>query len=255
MRRLAASAAVVLGAWALFGCAASGEEAGSPFATDDGVRYEVLSEAHKQHAMKVVDQALAQYPAGFVASLKVDIVPVSGLELEGVHYAGLSNNRSVLLDVKWKEQWGDYDLFCTMHHELGHVLLERYRGRFPEGAWRAQLPPGFAYRSDGPQEKAGVGHGSSSYDMDIRDVRAGFLTDEGRESIDEDFACVSEELFQNHEIFWLAVGMSARLAKKVELAVGFYHSVDARFTMEYFKGLAQPYADQTRALGMMWGGK
>ena len=185
-------------------------------------------------ARKALQAALRKYPASFIERVLNTV------------YVGSSLKRT---DTKEKENWGG--LYCyrektiymkftgdpaqferVFHHELAHGIHFAYRAQFDEKAWLAANPPDFLYSGL-------VDSGPPTVEL----FQQGFVRPYAMFSLQEDVACVAENMIGDTENFTKGVGRFDRVNRKARLLVALYQAVDPVMTVSYFR-LQQAVAER-----------
>jgi len=162
---------------------------------------------------------------------------VRSMSFFGLPYGGTNDGESIYIANDGPFMgFSDEFLDTTFHHELSSVLYYTFRSKFPDKAWRAINSKGFKYGESG---ELAIRAGKASIAYDPRLYPIGFLMQYSMASIEDDFNTMAEGLFRGGTAFWGAVKSSAKLKKKCDLAIGFYHSIDERFDEAYFRKLAE----------------
>jgi hypothetical protein len=68
-------------------------------------------------------------------------------------------------------------------------------------------------------------------------LQRGFVRRYATSDVDEDFACICEELWSGDPAFWQAVDRYEVLRRKVSMAIAFYHSLGRHFTEAFFRAI------------------
>jgi len=196
------------------------------------------SEKEVEAARKALQAALRKYPASFIERV-LDTV-----------YVGSDLKRS---DVDEKQNWGglyryvDRTIYMkftgdpvqferVFHHELSHGIHFAYRDQFNLAAWTAANPPGFEYTGV-------IDAGPPTEEL----FRQGFMRPYAMYSLQEDVACVAENLIGDPEGFSKGPGRFERINRKARLVIALYQAVDPVMTVAYFR-LQQADAErQSRA--------
>jgi hypothetical protein len=186
-----------------------------------------------------VRQAVQVYPFDVLSALDLHVVPVAELRVSDRRCSGQIDDHELYVAVPdLPPLLQKVEVQSTINHELAHAILDRFRGRFQKDKWSKLLPEGFTYGTTHRRPSPG---GESAWVM--TDLLDGFLRDECRGSMDEDFAEIAEELFRNRPIFWIAVSISPRLKAKAMMVIEFYGELHPAFTVEWFRSLRPVQSD------------
>ena len=187
------------------------------------------SESDVAAATKALQSTLNKYPASFIPRvLKTVYVgsevkspkPGKGPKQDKTagFYAG--DDLSIYMEFKGDAQWFE----SIFHHELAHGIYFAYRQQFNEKAWLAANPPGFTYKDV-------ADYGPSTPEL----LQQGFIRTYATCNLDEDVACVAEELVGNTEAFAKLAAQNPRLRQKASVLIALYQAVDPIMTEQYFR--------------------
>jgi hypothetical protein len=183
------------------------------------------------------EEALKHYPVELVKKNLKAVYYAKELSFYGVQFGGTNSLDTIYLANRGEQAGftGEY-LVNAFHHEFSSILLRNYWERFDEEAWIAANAPGVGYREGGV---IAIRDGMSDTRFKPRHNVDGFLNEYGNASLEEDFNTFAEALFGSDRTFWTLVDRYPRLAKKKDLIVAFYASLDPQFTESYFRSLAK----------------
>lgn len=195
-----------------------------------------LARTEHDRSVHVLLRSLAKYPPDFLREHLRAVHLLGGLEFSGISAAGTYGEKTVYIANEGvRAGYLDEYLEETFHHEFSSVLLERYRDRFPADRWIAQNSASFAYSRSGV-DAVRLGRASQRFDDDLHHL--GFLHEYATASIEEDFNSIAELLFAGRPQLWEIGERYPRIAAKIDLAIEFYRSIDARFTRDHFRAFA-----------------
>jgi hypothetical protein len=197
-----------------------------------------LDAAESERAIRAIKFGLSKYPRQLLEKNLLAVYLVGELRFRGIAASGCNSDKCVYVKDKGLN-FGFTDKYIefTFHNELSSILLRNYSNLFPKADWLAANPPEFAYLGDGVKA---VQSGVDSTVFDDRLAENGFLCQYAMASQEEDFNQIAGWLFVGNPRLWRLAGSRERLAKKLQLAVGFYHSIDSSFDEQYFRGLVAP---------------
>jgi len=174
----------------------------------------------------------AEYPEGILAKNLKGACFCKTLKFYGKDFGGTNSADRIYICVKSKELgYTDQYVLSSMHHEFSSILMRNYP--FPSKAWAALNPKGFSYTDDavGALEKDDLLNPKSKHH------ESGFICLYSQSSMEEDFNTIADYLF-NQRPALLKLGLKyPKLRAKIQLAMKFYKSVDARFAFGELEAL------------------
>jgi len=184
------------------------------------------SDAEVEAARKALQSALRKYPASFITRVLDTVYVGSDLKLakagEKKGWGGLYRYADKTIFLKFT---GDPVQFeCVFHHELAHGIHFAYRSHFDVNGWLSANPPNFEYTGV-------IDPGAPSPEL----LQQGFVRPYAMFSLQEDVACVAENLIGDTENFSRGVGRFDRLNRKARLLIALYQAVDPVMTVSYFR--------------------
>lgn len=195
-----------------------------------------LDRSEVDRSVACATAALGVYPTELVKRNLRTVYFAKELRFFHIPYGGTNSLDAVYISNMGASQgYTDAFLRGAFHHEFSSILLRNYADQFDRAAWREANAPGTEYRDGGTQAIA-----DGSADMKYRPKYNvdGFLNQYGTASIEEDFNTYAEALLSGDREFWGVVARYPRVAKKKDLAVAFYKSLDPQFTEDFFRTLA-----------------
>ena len=185
-------------------------------------------------ARKALQAALRKYPASFITRVLNTVYVGSDLKRtdtkEKKNWGGLYCYKDKTIYMKFTGNPSQFE--SVFHHELAHGIHFAYRAQFDEKAWLAANPSGFEY--------TGVADaGPPSAEL----LQQGFVRPYAMFSLQEDVACVAENLIGDTEDFSKGVGRFGRVDRKARLLIALYQAVDPVMTVSYFR-LQQAVAER-----------
>jgi hypothetical protein len=202
------------------------------------VQLSPVSNMDLQHkCADAIIEEFKKYPSILItANLRFAIV-VRSLTL-GPHNAGIAgtNSRS---DVFLSTDYTRCDMTeiarrvkSAFSHEFSSILLRNHKILFDAHAWEAENPRDFKYVGEGADV---VGDGRYSTVFSVSAARHGFYCSYAEASMEEDFNCVAQHLFDGA---WPDdISVYPHLKRKFDLAIEFYHKMDPVFTSEFFDNI------------------
>ena len=174
-------------------------------------------------ALDGIEESLAQYPAGFVASVAHGIFIVGRLRFQGADAGGtygpvwLVLVASPVMDpptIRWNS-------LLAVHHELSSLVLRRN----PENyfRWAAFSPVGWQFAPDAKSALARA-------DESVPPLLTGFLSAYGGSTPENDFNVYAEKMFtEPRNVAYLAHEYPL-IARKVAFVAATYAAIDPRLT-------------------------
>jgi len=191
------------------------------------------NEIHRTHL--VLEASLDKYPAELLEKNLKNIYALQRMFFFGLEYGGTYYKRNVYIANGGLENgYSNTYLEGTFHHEFSSVLLKRHRRHFDLDAWQAANSPEFSYRNGG---KEALILNETDLGLDSNLFHRGFLNQYSLASFEEDFNCFAEYIFLNDPGFWQAWEQHEAIRKKTALLISFYHELNSRFTIDYFRKL------------------
>ncbi len=195
-----------------------------------------LSEHRKEQVLKTIQVFLHDYYSLFFLTQQLKRIYVLDTLLDrGILIGGKANYEFQYILSMYRDSTPEYNhrkLLNTLHHEFSHNLRNKNWDQFPHKDWKK-----FNLKKYGKGGHHAIKKGSSSQLFDTLLCKVGFLHEYGSSSADEDFASFAENLFLNRQEFWKLVDQYPLIKAKKDLTIQFYHSLDPKFTEEYFKNL------------------
>jgi hypothetical protein len=195
---------------------------------------EPLHDSERERCRKIVERALAKYPAEMLAATLKKIYCIGQLEYSGVVTGG---SRSVsAIYVVCKPTYASADVERIIHAEYSSVLFLNHRQHFDEAAWTAVNPTDFSYLGGGVRA---IKSGQAMRRSDEMTREQGFVKEYAKASIEEDFNCHVASLMMGDAAYWEAVAKHPRLKAKSDLVIGFYSKIHASFTPTKYQALRE----------------
>jgi len=187
------------------------------------------SESDVAAASKALQPILNKYPASFITRVLKTIYV--GSEVKCAARAETGKQRSfggcyfypdLVMFAKFDGNAQSFE--STFHHELAHGIYFAYRQQFNEKAWLAANPPGFKY-------KGVADYGPSTPEL----LQQGFMRPYATWNLEEDVACIAQDLVGNTEAFAKLAAQNPRLRQKASVLIALYQAVDPIMTEQYFR--------------------
>lgn len=200
---------------------------------------EAIDPEERDPALKTIQVALAKYPTNVIERNLKTVYVNRTLAFYGLKYGGTNSSDAIYLTLMPGRRAANFSHFFlnrTFHHEFSSILLRNYWSQFPDSEWSQTLPDGFAYRGNGTQS---VREGTASTRYSEKYNSDGFLAEYSTSSLEEDFNMIAEGLLSGDPRFWTIYDKYPQVAKKADLVIKFYHSIDPSFSKPKIRQLAQ----------------
>jgi hypothetical protein len=179
-------------------------------------------------ALDGIEQALAVYPPGFVATRCKAVFICGSLTLDGARAGGTYGPAWIVLVARLSF---DFSIYATalfgIHHELSSLVWHT-RLDLPS-RWHTLLPVGYSGARDNAEALKAAASGDD-------DVDRGFLSPYGATSVENDFNVYAEVVFTDAARVKALAGTHPVIAQKLALLMDAYTSLDSRFE-DIFKKL------------------
>lgn len=196
-----------------------------------------LSAEERARSLKVVAKAFSRYPDAVLDRELERVFVLRRINFYGLDYGGTNSSDTVYLANDGAANgYTDSYLEAAFHHELSSIVLRNHMARFDVDGWKAANPTGFRYGDGGT---AALRTGQASTAVDERLMADGFVSQYSKASLEEDFNMVAECLFMGRESFWRGVDRHPALAKKAQLAIALYGTLDPVFNEAWFRTLSK----------------
>jgi len=196
-------------------------------------RAEPLAEREVSRSEQVIRVALCKYPDRVLRNNLSKVYVLHAIEFYGMPFGGTNSSDMVYISNQGEEKgYSDIYLEQTFHHEFSSILLRNYPDYLDQRAWERLNPKGFKY-GEGGVEALRKGDDSLIFDESLNE--RGFLNQYALSDFENDFNTIVEYLFKVDEGFWVIMERNSSLKGKVMLAIDFYHQIDPKFTLDYFK--------------------
>ena len=193
---------------------------------------EPIEQKELLRTIPLIRKFVAEYPEGILEKNLKGIYLCKMLQFYGKDFGGTNSADGVYICVKTKELgYTNQFLLSSMHHEFSSILMRNYP--FPTKAWTLLNPKDFSYTDDavGALGKDDLLKPQAKYH------EIGFICLYSQSSVEEDFNTIADYLFNQRPALLKIVQKYPKLRAKVQLAMKFYKSVDARFSFGELESL------------------
>jgi len=189
----------------------------------EGVEIDAAKPADVSPALDGIEESLAKYPAGFVASVAHAIFIAGRIRFQGVDAGGTFGPAWIVLVAPSFLDPAAIRLtnLIGVHHELSSLVLRR--DPFSYGAWTAFSPGGWQLTNDGKSSLA------RAKDSDPPPA-TGFLSAYGATTAENDFNVYVEKMFTEPQKVARLAQEYPLIARKVAFVIATYAAVDPRLT-------------------------
>ena len=198
------------------------------------IKAENISEEEIKRTSKILRGTLGKYPHGFLEEYLKHIHTLHSLHFNGSRIGGSYSKKLKIAYITNNGRNSAEFIEGLVHHELSSILWKNFRKYFDERSWRQINPPDFEYFDDKGGTIA-IKTGRNSLKGSLELYRKGFLCEYGQSNLENDLNIFSQAMLDNDGTFWKYIEMFDKLKAKVDIVVDFYHSIDPRFTLGYFK--------------------
>lgn len=199
---------------------------------------EALPEEQIERAKALLSRALKKYPPNVLQKELRAVYALSELRYSGVSTTSGTNSQiSVYLKFgEPKKGFTDSHIEGVFHAEFSSILWRNHQQQFDAEGWQAVNPLGFKYLGNGvdavKQKKA-----STTLREDLNAL--GFLVEYAQSTMENDLNGFAKMLFNGDPELWRIAEKFPKIRRKLDLAIGFYQTLDASFTEDYFRSLVQ----------------
>lgn len=171
-------------------------------------------------ALHALDQALALYPEALLRQMAPKLLITGELRLAGYRIGGTTQPGMVLLasDYLLRDAGPSYTR-RAFHHEFSSLLIARHP--FPVAQWQAELPADFAFPISAEAQLAATSQTVPPEELP-RYHAAGFVSDYGASSLENDINTYAELLLDAPETLARLAASSPRIANKTKLIQAYY---------------------------------
>lgn len=197
-----------------------------------------LPEERRDEALRVVDTALAKYPAEVLQAHLRTIYLLRELKYRGVITSGTNSRVDVYLKIgSVQEGFTAEHIERVFHAEFSSILFRNRPQFLDQNAWKAANPPTFSYLGDGV-EAVKQGKARTKLDEDLNAL--GFLSQYTQSTLENDFNAVAARLWTGDPMLRQLAEKYAPLQQKLTLTLRFYHQLHPRLDEAFFRSLVPP---------------
>lgn len=196
-----------------------------------------LDSTEMKRSREIIQKALAKYPPEVLAANLREVYVLHSITFYEVEYGGTNSTDVVYLSNKGEENGYD-NLFLekTFHHEFSSVLLRNYSELIDQKAWEGLNDFEYFDESGGVNS---IKNETDGLEYDREYLEAGFLYQYAASCFENDLNSIAENIFCPTEEYLGFLKKYPGIRKKHDLFIAFYAAVDAAFSPDYFKALAE----------------
>lgn len=172
---------------------------------------EPVAEADVQRLLPTFEQVLATYPAPTRVKLVRNVWLVGKLKIGNVPFRGMAHS-SGRFELALRPRTRPYDLFGTMHHEIGHLF--ELRPGFDRDTWRSFSDGSYLGR-----------HPDQKWDPKAKGqpwLALGFVSKYASKNVHEDFAEMAELSFSRPDLIRTYYDQYPLIRAKMDFLTSYY---------------------------------
>lgn len=200
-------------------------------------RAELLKVEQQQRSRRLVERALARYPAAVLRDNLRRVLVLGRLEYSGVPAGGTNSRTAVYVVNDGEPRYTDLAIEGIIHAEFSSILLRNHPRILDREAWQKLNPPGFTYLGTGGVNA--IRQQKASQKLDAVMHAEGFLHQYAKADLEDDFNSMAARLLVGDAALWRLMEEYPKLRAKAALVIGFYHHLDPAFTRERFLSFRQ----------------
>lgn len=196
---------------------------------------EALPDDRREEALRVMEAALAKYPAEVLSEHLHTLYLLGELRYRGVITSGTNSRTAVYVKIGPMEKG-----FTARHNEgVFHAefssILIRNRPKFlDQEAWKAANPPGFTYLGDGVDA---VKQGKARTKADSSLNAQGFLSQYSQSTLENDFNGYAARLWTGDAALWQLAKEHPPIQQKLTLVLRFYGQLHPKLDEAFFRNI------------------
>lgn len=196
---------------------------------------EVLPEPRREQALRVMDAALAKYPAEVLREHLHTLYLLGGLRYRGVITSGTNSKTSVYVKIGPPEKgFTARHNERVFHAEFSSILIRNWSQFLDQDAWKAANPPGFTYLGDGVDA---VKQGKARTKLDNTLNARGFLSEYGQSTLENDFNGFAARLWTGDPDLWQLAEQHPAIQRKIALVLLFYQRLHPKLDEAFFRNI------------------
>lgn len=180
-------------------------------------------------ALRGLEEAASEYPQELLEAHAPQVLIAGRLEILDLRVGGTVQPGWVLLATDYLGPGAGGEVLAEIyHHEVSSLLIAARP--FPDDAWRAALPEGFAY----PDDDAERLQATQSYADDLTPFFAdGFVSDYGASSLENDINTYAALLLSDPDGLAALAADHPAIATKAQLIRSYYAALHPEFAARF----------------------
>lgn len=204
---------------------------------------EMLPEQRREESLRVMDAALAKYPAEVLREHLRTVYLLGELRYHGVITSGTNSKTCVYLKIGSMEKgFSARHNEGVFHAEFSSILIRNRPEFLDQTAWKAANPPGFTYLGNGVDA---VKQGKARTKLDDKLNASGFLSEYGQSTLENDFNSFAARLWTGDAALWKIASQHYAIQRKLSLVLRFYEQLHPRLDEKHFRQLITEGADRS----------
>lgn len=194
---------------------------------------EMLPDQRREESLRVMDAALAKYPAEVLREHLHRVYLLGELRYRGVITSGTNSKKCVYLKIGLPEKgFTPQHNEGVFHAEFSSILLRNRPEFLDQTAWKAANPPGFTYLGNGVDA---VKQDKARTKLDDKLNASGFLSEYGQSTLENDFNSFAARLWAGDAALWEIASQHAAIQRKLSLVMRFYQQLHPRLDEKHFR--------------------
>lgn len=197
---------------------------------------EALPEDRREAALRVMDAALAKYPAEVLSEHLRTLFLLGELRYRGVITSGTNSRTAVYVKIGPVEKgFTARHNEGVFHAEFSSILFRNQPQFLDQEAWKAANPPGFTYLGDGVDA---VRQGKARTKADSALNAQGFLSQYSQSTLENDFNGYAARLWTGDAALWQLAKEHPPIHRKLALVLRFYRQLHPTLDEAFFRQFA-----------------
>ena len=198
---------------------------------------EAVPVERREIALRVMEAALAKYPAEVLREHLGTLYLVGELRYRNVVTSGTNSRRDVYVKIGAVEK-GFTHLHNegVFHAEFSSILIRNRPQFLDEAAWKATNPSDFTYLGDGVDA---VKQGKANTKIDSSLNAQGFLSQYAQSTLENDFNAFAARLWTGDEALWQLSVQHPPIHRKLVLVLRFYQRLHPALDEAFFRSLVR----------------
>lgn len=196
---------------------------------------EALPAGRRGEALRVMDAALAKYPAEVLRRHLHALYLLGELRYNGVVTSGTNSRTAVYVKIGPLEKgFTSRHNEGVFHAEFSSILIRNRPQFLDQDAWKAANPPAFTYLGNGVDA---VKQGKARTNLNAILNARGFLSEYGQSTLENDFNGFASRLWTGDIPLWQLARQHPAIQRKLALVLRFYQQLDPRLDEAFFRNI------------------